>query len=315
MTKIAKATTGMPFTMEEFAYKDMQYIVKRVSDKKKKRDAVILYTGHEGTGKTTLACQHAKFVAKKQNLPFSLKNFYFTPRHIYDAIQEAKEPAGTPFIYDEGVTGLMARMGNSKDAIKLHIMFSTCRSKRYPIFICIPRFRELPDWMAMDRSIALYSVYTRSVGEEPEQPGYYVGYDNYNKNKLWVLEKARQFLDVKKLVRTTREGEFSAWPFGRSEEDIPFSYDDYEEYKREKLREEQVPVKQINDLKIICENLHKVGYSYNEIGKLIGKDQSVVRRHLKVGMFTPVVMVPKLFTSPSGKAGGEKTVEVSEDKK
>ena len=134
---LSKAVTGMPYRMENYSIHDMNYIIKRVQSEKFRRDAVVIYAGEEGSGKTTKMCQDAYYVAKQQQLPFSLEeNFYFTPTQVIEVINAAKKPEGTPVCYDEGITGLLARVGNSRDNTDLQIMFSTCRSKRYPIFIC-----------------------------------------------------------------------------------------------------------------------------------------------------------------------------------
>ena len=272
---LSKAVTGMPYRMENYSIHDMNYIIKRVQSEKFRRDAVVIYAGEEGSGKTTKMCQDAYYVAKQQQLPFSLEeNFYFTPTQVIEVINAAKKPAGTPVCYDEGITGLLARLGNSRDNTDLQIMFSTCRSKRYPIFICIPRFRELPEWMAIDRSIALYEVYNKRVGDEPEHPGFYKGYDKRNKQTYWWLQKARRYDQIREKVTTTQEGMFGGWPFSERSENSPFTYSEYETYKRKCIREWGVKKRADRDWKmrqlLIVKNLEVKGWSNTEIAVLMG---------------------------------------------
>ncbi len=282
-----KKVTGLPFRIDPSAAEDIEYLVERVSNKTIRRDAVILYDGEEGSGKTTISTQHFAYFALLSDISFGLKNFYFTPSQIYESVQVARRPAGTPFLYDEGVTGLLAKTAMSKMHIKLQIMFSTCRSKRYPIFVCIPRFRELPDWLAIDRSIGLYRTYTRPVGNEPDQPGFYKGYDKSNKKKLWLLEKSKRFDLLRRQVVSTQEMEFSGWPFSVRSEQTPFTYEKYERYKRQSLRQEDSATTKTQDgwlrhRNAVWKYLSEVdGLSQRKIAEISGISYSVVAESLR----------------------------------
>ncbi|KKN65095.1 hypothetical protein LCGC14_0484830 [marine sediment metagenome] len=225
---MTKEETGMPFFLCDWAVKDMQYLSTRILNKKIRRDAVIIISGDEGTGKTTIASQLCYYLVSLVGKKLTLDNFYFTPNQIYNAVMKGNKPPGTPFIYDEGVTGLLAKQAMSKMHIKLQIMFSTCRSKRYPIFVCIPRFRELPDWLAIDRSLALFTAFNKQVGNDPDHPGFYVGYAKQDKKWLWLHEKSKRF-DLSMKVRHTSTATFPAW--------FPFDNEEYERHKRNSLAE------------------------------------------------------------------------------
>lgn len=274
------------YWIEGWAQADMDYVVKRVQDNTKKRDAVIIYSGDEGTGKTTLATQHSYYVAWKLELEYGLKNFYFSPTQIYDAVMKGDKPPGTPFIYDEGITGLLAKTANSKDHVKLQIMFSTCRSKRYPIFICIPRFRELPDWMAIDRSISLYKTYTKRTDNDPEEPGFYKAYNKKNKRTLYLLEKAKKYLLISKNVHSSTPGYFSGFPFTPRSKDPPFSIDDYEEYKRKSLMDlgKVAPDTERDEIK----RMRHLKMTYDQISFVKGVDRTTIMRREGKALEKPV---------------------------
>lgn len=283
MAVIKKEETGLPYFIMEWAGLDMQYLAGRVQNEVVRRDAVIIYAGEEGSGKTTLATQHAYYLSKLLNIPFGLDNYYFTPLQLYNAVQDANKPPGTAFIYDEGVTGLLAKQSMAKMHVKLQIMFSTCRSKRYPIFVLIPRFREIPDWLSIDRSISMYKTYNKRVKDVPDKPGFYVGYDRFFKRKLYILEKAKRYDLIAKDVVSTQEGTFSGWPFSPSSQEPPFLYEEYEEYKRKSLKEEDVSTDTISKRQLMQRNklIHYLSRVHTtsrlELQRITGLSPTVIR--------------------------------------
>ncbi len=228
MGAAAMSETGMEFHMGGYIQRDMQSIAARVQNKKIRRDSIVIFQGSEGTGKSTLMSQGASYLASILGSKLTLKNFYFTPQHIYDGVMKSGAPPGTIFLYDEGVTGLLAKQGMTSMHIKLQMMFSTCRSKRYAIFIAVPRVRELPDWLAVDRSMALYNTYTQPTKEDPEMPGFYYGYNKGSKARFYYLQKQKKYAESFK-VHHTEPSTFSDF--------FPVVYEEYEAEKRRQLSE------------------------------------------------------------------------------
>ncbi len=259
MTNIAKTITDTPFYMVDFAYEDLKKVHYRVAKSTKSKDAVLIYSGNEGTGKSTLATQHAYFLSKQLGRELSLDDFYFSPFQIYKAIQQENRPKNSIFIYDEGVTGLLGKTGMSKMGIKMHIMFSTCRSKKYPIFICIPRFWELPHWMAVDRSMAMYRTFEDESQGGMEGINKFVGYNRIGKMLFYVYKKSKnKEYEAKFKVTTTKPSTFSGWPFSKAWEDAPFTVEQYEKAKRTALSEEDAVG--INSDKVIGQRDKLIGY-------------------------------------------------------
>ena len=116
----------------------------------------------------------------------------------------------------------MAKQSMHRHHIKLQIMFSTCRSKRYAIILCAPRFRELSDWLAVDRSLFLIKTFSQKVGDNPYHPGFYVGWGKKKKRKMYYWEKARRY-DMVMKIQGTQTARFPHW--------MPFDENEYEKHK------------------------------------------------------------------------------------
>lgn len=253
--------------------KDLNIIVHRLTNAKKKKDAVLIYTGEEGSGKTTLSMQHAAYIAKQCGTTFTINNIFFTPESLYDAVMKDNNPPGTVFIYDEGVSGLLGTLANSKEGRKLHMMFTTCRSKRYAILICIPRFYEIPYWMAVDRCMLMYKTFEHDLDDNLDGTNMYVGYNKVGKSIYWSMLKRKRFGMARKVI-TTRAEKFTAWPFGGKMVHMPFTEQEYEQRKRESLASTGKLVGKDKLLIVCMEILRDKGMSFSEISIKSGLETS-----------------------------------------
>ncbi len=238
-----KNETKLPFYISRAAWNDMRLLKTRVSNVRRRLDAVSIFCGPEGSGKSTLATQFAYAYERVAGGHLTLDDYYFTPNNLHAMITRGTKPAGNIFIYDEAVTGLLKTLAMTKMFIKLQIMFSTMRSKQYCLFVNIPRFQELPRWMAVDRSVSMYRTYFKKRRVDPNSDvdpllsGYYVGYNDTSKEYFYNYLISKKFYEAKHVL-TTEELEFSAWPWGRKKETGLFSYDEYENRKKKMLAEE-----------------------------------------------------------------------------
>lgn len=219
-----------PFTIRESILNDLKAAAKRISNPRKKKDVVIIYGGNEGTGKTTLAIQHCYVISKLAGTKFGIDNIYFDPNKLYEDITNTRHPPGSVILFDEGVTGLLAKMGTSKLGVKLQIMLNTCRSKRYALLICIPRAYELPEWLIKHRSHGLYKTFEyQSTGGQGSRNAF-IGFPPVSKELWYNLIKRKKSEEANK-VKTTLPVNFSPWPFGTTSINTPFTEEQYESKK------------------------------------------------------------------------------------
>lgn len=134
-------------------------------------DGFIVIDGQEGTGKTTLALQIAKYLDPS----FNISRCVFTITQFLEATENAEK--GQAIVFDETMGYLGSRGSMSKFNRILLKVFSEMRSKNLFIILCIPSFFELDKYPAIHRSVCLFHVNKRSR---------FVGY-NFNKKKLLYI--------------------------------------------------------------------------------------------------------------------------------
>ncbi len=220
------------FHLPDWQKRDMDVVVRRVSKERPKLDAVVIWWGQEGSGKSTNSFQCAAYVSSQLGLKFGLDHVFFDPNKLYTKVMSGNHPRGTVFVYDEAVSGLLAQLGGSKEGIKLQVMFSTCRSKGYVLFVNIPRIHKLPEWLAVDRSLWAYHTWIKLGMDAHDFPTYQVGFvEVYNwkaKEIYYGLRKSFNPGRAFSMKSSSSPGTFSAW--------MPWSEVDYEDYKLVELR-------------------------------------------------------------------------------
>lgn len=146
---------------------------------KKDWDFVNLVDGGEGSGKSKIAKQMAKYV----DPTFDLSHIAFTAQQFKKLVLNANQYAA--IVYDEAYTGL-----NSKGAMgfinrALVEMLAEVRQRNLFIFVVMPTFFELVRYVALWRSRCLIHVYTG----DNFQRGYFAFYNVDQKKGLYILGK------------------------------------------------------------------------------------------------------------------------------
>ena len=117
------------------------------------RDYVWVIDGAEGSGKSVLAMQLAKYL----NPEFSLKDVCFSPEEFRKVIQNAKK--GDVVIFDEAFIGLSSRSALSTLNKMLVSLMMQMRQRNLFVFIVLPSIFLLDKYVALFRSKALLHVY------------------------------------------------------------------------------------------------------------------------------------------------------------
>lgn len=144
-------------------------------------DAVIVFTGPEGVGKSTLSYEIASLNDKNFNARMR------TGFGTQEAIQIANRlSAGDIVEMDEGIEGLLNRDSMRKENKDWQKWMIICRQKNLGVHICFPRFdsldlymREFRVWTWFDvveRGKAFIRVRNWAISPEQDAPHYYESY-------------------------------------------------------------------------------------------------------------------------------------------
>jgi hypothetical protein len=142
-------------------------------------DMVFIIDGSEGSGKSVLAMQSAKYCDED----FNLDRVVFTPKEFRKAIIESQKYQAV--VYDEAYTGLSSRATMSLINRTLISMLAEIRQKNLFVFVVMPCFFDLDKYVALWRSRALIHVYT---GKDFSR-GFLAFYNTDRKKSLFMLGK------------------------------------------------------------------------------------------------------------------------------
>lgn len=146
---------------------------------KKDWDMVFIVDGAEGSGKSMLAMQSAKYCDNSLNVD----RVVFTPKEFRQAIVKAEKYQSV--VYDEAYTGLSSRATMSLINRTLISMLAEIRQKNLFVFVVMPCFFDLDKYVALWRSRGLFHVYT---GKE-FQRGFFAFYNVDKKKSLYINGK------------------------------------------------------------------------------------------------------------------------------
>jgi len=166
---------GVNFYLDGYLKSNLEYIRDDLRDD---NDAVMIVDGFEGSGKSLMAMQIAKFI----DPTFNLDRVVFTPDEFHKQVKTAKKYQAV--VFDEAITGMRARRwaGDVNNAIIE--MLAQIRQKNLAIIIVIPSYFELEKYVAIHRSIALIHVY-RKEGKR----GHFMVFVPPNKTYLYAMGK------------------------------------------------------------------------------------------------------------------------------
>lgn len=142
-------------------------------------DMVFVVDGTEGAGKSVLAQQLAFYA----DPTLTVERIVFNDNDFKKAITAAKPYES--IILDEAYGGLASRSAMSKVNKSIVQMLTVIRAKNLFIFIVLPTFFDLDKYVALWRSRALITVYTR----EGFKRGAFKFYNAERKKNLYVNGK------------------------------------------------------------------------------------------------------------------------------
>ncbi|MFP4117937.1 MAG: hypothetical protein ACLFTR_03355 [Candidatus Woesearchaeota archaeon] len=187
-----------------------------------KWDALSLYTGREGVGKTTIAFQHAFYM----DPTFCLDKVVFTPDQFITAIENAKPEDS--IVWDEAITGADAKKHAQAIVIAVISKLTQIRKKRLKIPLCFP-YLEMINKFFVSRCLYMIYVYAHDFKDR----GYFRFYSQPKTETIRYLMK-------EKFAHSPRKAYSSVLSnfYGRATKFFPIDeaeYDDKKEWSRKEL--------------------------------------------------------------------------------
>jgi len=176
------------------------------SIQKRDKDCVLVVDGKEGTGKSTLAFQIAKYVDNS----FNLKRIVFSPDEFREAILTAKPHQA--IVYDEAFTGFSSRASLSPVNRVLVSLAMQMRQKNLFILIVLPTIFLLDKYMAIFRTKALIHVF-----ESRGKRGYFKVYNSPKKRYLILMGQKTMTYKIKGLYTRFKGRFYGKFALGSSE--------------------------------------------------------------------------------------------------
>lgn len=176
------------------------------------------------SGKSTFTFQCAKFI----DPTFNIDRICFTAEQYLEVIRTA--PKGSVVVFDEAFRGFSSTGGITKiNKLLIQAMMEVGR-RNLIIFIVLPSFSLLKDYMAIHRSKALFVIYEK-------QKKSYRAWRCYTKEKKSkIYYKSKRNYGIMPFVQTRLKGKFFAKSIeanGKTER-VPYETFDSKEYDKKK---------------------------------------------------------------------------------
>lgn len=228
-------------------------------DLKQDYDALIIISGRERFGKSTIAGQIAYYLDPTYNID----RCCFTAEQFQDAVKSSDKYQA--IVFDEAHGYLNSRQSMSRFNIELVKVMAEMGFRNLFIIICLPNFFELDKYPAIHRSVSMVHVYKRS---------YFGAYNYSKKRKLYIKGK-----------KTYDYHSVSPDFIGRFTKFFPIPKAEYDAKKLKSLTQMQQP-KQVeaelrNRIKRAVLWMKEQGLTQQEIGDILGmthQNVSVLQR-------------------------------------
>lgn len=155
--------TRFNYALEDSLVEKCKKIADRVTRDTKKKDAVILIEGPEGSGKTTMSIAMAYYISELTGRKFNHEQIFFDAEKLIHHLQNTDNQI---VIWDEpslsALTGDFATK-TTKNVTRLMMMM---RKKRHVVFMNITYFHRFFNYAVTDRAAAMIHIYERkSTGQ------------------------------------------------------------------------------------------------------------------------------------------------------
>ena len=168
----------MTFSVENWTARQLDKIKKLIG--KRDRDYVLIIDGEEGCGKSTLACQIAKYVDPS----FNESRMCLRPQDFREAVVGASK--GQAVVFDEAFTGLASRSVMTEINKSIVELMMEMRKKNLFVIIVIPSFFYLERYVALHRARCLFHCRFNKG-----RSGKYLPYNQRKLRQLYLFGKKK----------------------------------------------------------------------------------------------------------------------------
>ncbi len=177
------------FPLENSLLKKVNLMIDRCTQKAPKRDAVLLFEGAEGEGKTTYSVAVGYYVAWKTGREFNHKHIFFDLREMIEFLKTTENQIA---VWDEPALQALSRDSLSTIVKDLERLLMMARKKRHFLMINLSYFNKFSEYIVWQRPLGMIHVYSRNDVE----PGRFVYIKKKNLEFLyydWRSKRKRNY--------------------------------------------------------------------------------------------------------------------------
>lgn len=189
------------FPLDDRLIQKIDIMLKRCTQHNPKRDAVLLFEGAEGEGKTTYSAAVGYYAKWKTGRVFNHTRVFFDLEKMIDFLKETDEQIA---IWDEPALQALSKDALTKIVKNLERLLMMARKKRHFIMINMAYFNKFSEYIVWQRPLGMIHVYSRKELE----PGRYVYIRKKNLEFLWNDWRTKRRRMYKKYCSKAIRGTF-----------------------------------------------------------------------------------------------------------
>lgn len=176
-------------------------MIARCIQKNPKKDAVLLFEGAEGEGKTTFSVAVGYYVKLKTGRVFNHTRLFFD---LKDMIKFAQETEAQIIIWDEPALQALSRDVLTNMVKDLDRLLMMARKKRHFIMINMAYFNKFNEYIVWQRPLGMIHVYSR----KEIYAGRYVYIKKRALEQLWYSWRRKRKREYRKFCSKAIRGTF-----------------------------------------------------------------------------------------------------------
>ncbi len=251
------------YPLDERLLKKIDLMIARCTQNNPKKDAVLLFEGAEGEGKTTFSVAVGYYVKLKTGRVFNHTRMFFD---LKDMIKFAKETEDQIIVWDEPALQALSKDTLTTIVKDLERLLMMARKKRHFIMINMAYFNKFNEYIVWQRPLGMIHVYSR----KEIYSGRYVYIKKKALENLWHSWRRRRKRDYRKYCSKSIRGTFPDVMNPKYKNNVlsDFNLEQYEKMKDEAIM--KIGVKEVKiDVyakykRIIAFLIRKINKDYKE---------------------------------------------------